>query len=220
VRLLIMGTPGAGKGTQAQLVAARFGTPHISTGDMLRDAVRGGSRLGQEAGRYMEQGLLVPDDVVIGIVEERLAAEDSARGFLLDGFPRTLPQARALDEMLARRGQPLCSVILVSVPREEAVRRLAGRRVCESCGAMFHVDFEPPTRPDECDRCGGRLVQRVDDREDTIAHRFEVYTRETAPVLEHYQRSGLLREVDGTGSRGEVFQRVAASLPLSGRGPR
>jgi len=213
VRLLIMGTPGAGKGTQAALVAARFGTPHISTGEMLRDAIRNGSRLGREAERYMAQGLLVPDEVVIGIVEEQLSGQDPARGFLLDGFPRTLAQARALDAMLARRGEPLCGVLLISVPRDEAIRRLAGRRVCEACGTMFHVDFEPPSRPGHCDRCGGPLVQRVDDQEETIAHRFEVYTRETAPVLAHYQGAGLLREIDGTGSREDVFRRVAASLP-------
>jgi adenylate kinase len=212
VRLVIMGTPGAGKGTQAKLLAERVGACHISTGDMLRDAIRRGTRLGREAQRYMEQGLLVPDDVVIGIVEERLADPDCQNGFLLDGFPRTLAQARALDALLARRRQPLSGVMLIGVPRDEAVRRLAGRRVCGTCGAMTHLAFDPPARPGRCDRCGGQLTQREDDREETIRHRMDVYTRETAPVLDHYRGAGLLREIDGTGSREEVSRRVAASV--------
>jgi adenylate kinase len=212
VRLVIMGTPGAGKGTQAKLLADRVGACHISTGDMLRDAIRRGTRLGREAKRYMEQGLLVPDDVVIGIVEERLGAPDCQAGFLLDGFPRTLTQARALDALLARRSEPLSGVMLIGVPEEEAVRRLAGRRVCEKCGAMFHTAFDAPARADRCDRCGGRLAQRDDDREETIRHRMDVYGRETAPVLDHYRAAGLLREIDGTGTREEVSRRVTASV--------
>ena len=212
LRLLIMGTPGAGKGTQAKLLASRFGACHISTGDVLREAVRGGSKLGLEAKRYMEQGLLVPDDVVIGIVAERLDGADCKGGFLLDGFPRTVAQAKALDALLSRRGQPLGGVLLIALPREDALKRLAGRRVCEQCGAMFHSSFDPPAQPDRCDRCGGRLVQRADDREETVRHRMEVYARETAPVLEHYRAAGLLCEIDGTGSREDVFRRVAASV--------
>jgi len=212
LRLAIMGTPGAGKGTQAKLLASRFGACHISTGDVLREAVRGGSPLGLEAKRYMEQGLLVPDDVVIGIVAERLDAADCQGGFLLDGFPRTVAQAKALDALLARRGEPLGGVLLIALPREAALERLAGRRVCEQCGAMFHSSFDPPARADRCDRCGGRLVQRGDDREETVRHRMEVYARETAPVLEHYRAAGLLREIDGTGSREDVFRRVATSV--------
>ena len=204
-----MGTPGAGKGTQAKLLADRFGACHISTGDVLREAVRGGSPLGLEAKRYMEQGLLVPDDVVIGIVAERLDAADCQGGFLLDGFPRTVAQAKALDALLARRGQPLGGVLLIALPREEALGRLAGRRVCAQCGAMSQATVAPTAR---CDRCGGRLVQRADDREETVRHRMEIYERETAPVLEHYRAAGLLREIDGTGSREDVFQRVAASV--------
>ena len=212
LRLLIMGTPGAGKGTQAKLLADRFGACHISTGDVLREAVRGGSKLGPEAKRYMDKGLLVPDAVVIGIVAERLDAADCAAGFLLDGFPRTVAQAEALDALLARRGQPLGGVLLIAVPREDALRRLAGRRVCEKCAAMFHLTFEPPSQKGRCDRCGGRLMQRADDREETIRHRMEVYLRETQPVLEHYRKAGILREIDGTGSREDVFGRVAASV--------
>ncbi len=209
MRLVIMGTPGAGKGTQAKLLAGRLGACHVSTGDMLRDAIRRGTALGREAERAVERGLLVPDDVVNGIVEERLAAPDCRAGFLLDGFPRTLDQARALDALLRRRGEPLSAVILISVPREEAIRRLAGRRVCGECGTMFHVAFDAAARSGRCDRCGGALVQREDDREETIRHRMDVYGRETAPVLDHYRAAGLLREVDGTGSRDDVGGRVA-----------
>ena len=205
-----MGTPGAGKGTQAKLLAGRFGACHISTGDMLRDAARGASRLGLEAKRYMDQGLLVPDEVVIGLVAERLDTPDCKGGFLLDGFPRTVAQAQALDALLVRRGQPLGGVILITLPRAEALGRLAGRRVCESCGTMS--TGAPPAAAERCERCDGRLVQRADDREETILQRMDVYTRETAPVLEHYRRARLLREVDGTGSREDVFGRVAAGL--------
>ncbi len=212
MRLVIMGTPGAGKGTQAKLLAERVGACHISTGDMLRDAIRHGTRLGREAQRSVEQGQLVPDDVVNGIVEERLAAPDCRNGFLLDGFPRTLAQARALDVVLARWGEPLDDVILIAVPREEAVRRLAGRRVCEQCGTMVHVAVDPTARSGQCGRCGGRLVQREDDREDTIRHRMDVYAKETAPVLDHYRAAGLLRDVDGTGTREDVARRVAAAV--------
>jgi adenylate kinase len=212
VRVLIMGTPGAGKGTQAKLLAGHSGACHISTGDMLRDAVRRGTPLGSRAKRYLDDGLLVPDDVVIGIVEERLDAPECSGGFLLDGFPRTVAQAQALDALLARRGQPLRAVILIAVPREEALKRLAGRRVCERCGTMFHLAFDPPAHPGRCDRCGGALVQREDDREETVGQRMEVYSRETAPVLEHYRAAGLLHEIDGTGSRDDVFRRMTASL--------
>jgi adenylate kinase len=208
----MLGPPGAGKGTQATLLAERLGAPHISTGDILREAVKGGAPLGREARRYMDQGLLLPDAVMIGLVEERLAQADCTRGFVLDGFPRTVRQAEALDALLARSGLRLDAVLEIAVPREELVRRLAGRRVCRSCGAMFHVAFDPPARANRCDRCGGELVQRDDDREETIGHRMDVYRRETAPVLEHYRAAGLVREVAGTGSRDEVFGRVASSV--------
>ena len=208
MRLVIMGTPGAGKGTQAERLASRLGGCHISTGDMLRDASRRRSRLGREAQRYMEQGRLVPDDVVIGIVAERLANGDCARGFVLDGFPRTVAQARALDAKLVERGEPLDAVLLVTVPRDEVVRRLAGRRVCEGCGAMFDAGGGGGA----CSRCGGVLAQRDDDHEDTIRHRLDVYARETAPVLDHYRAAGLLREVEGTGTRDDVAERIRAAI--------
>lgn len=207
-----MGTPGAGKGTQAQRLGDRFGACHISTGDALREAARAGTALGAEARRYMDDGRLVPDNVAIGIVAERLDHADCRGGFVLDGFPRTVPQAQALDALLARRGQPLDAVVLIAVPAEDAVRRLGGRRVCPDCGTMFHVAFQPPRQAGRCDRCGGALAQREDDREETIRHRLDVYARETAPVLEHYRQRGLLRDVDGTGSREDVSRRISATL--------
>jgi adenylate kinase len=207
-----MGAPGAGKGTQAQRLTERFGVPHVSTGDMLRGAAASGTPLGLEARRLMDEGRLIPDDVMIGVVEQRLGAPDAARGFVLDGFPRTVPQAQALDEMLRRRGERLDAVLHVAVPVEELVRRLAGRRVCGSCGAMYHVDVDPAARAGRCERCGAPLVQREDDREATVRRRLDVYARETAPVLDHYRPAGLVREVAGTGTRDEVFERVAASV--------
>ena len=207
-----MGTPGAGKGTQGALLASRYGACHVSTGDMLRDAARQGTPLGLEARRYMDDGHLVPDDLVTGIVADRLASSECGKGFLLDGFPRTVPQAEALGRLLEERGQPLDAVVLIAVPTDEVVRRLSGRRVCPSCGTMFHVALQPPATPGRCDRCGGALVQREDDREETIRHRLAVYTRETAPVLEHYRRAGLLHEVDGTGTREDVARDVEAAL--------
>jgi adenylate kinase len=207
-----MGAPGAGKGTQAKLLAKRAGIPHISTGDILRQAAASGSELGREARRYMDGGQLVPDQVVVDIVEERLRAGDTERGFLLDGFPRTRPQAEALDRMLARNGQSLSAVIELDVPAEALVQRLSGRRTCQACGTMFHTAFTPSKTRDHCDRCGNRLVQREDDREDTIRRRLEVYARETAPVLDHYRAARIVHRVPGTGTVDEVFGRVTESL--------
>jgi adenylate kinase len=208
----MMGAPGAGKGTQAKLLHEKLGVPHISTGDILREAVRAGTPLGREAQKRMDQGLLVPDDVVIGIVDERLARPDCARGFILDGFPRTVAQAQALDQRLASRGLPLTAVVEVDVPRAELVERLSGRRVCQACGTLAHVRFDPPTIDGRCDRCSGALIQRDDDREETVGRRLDVYTRETAPVLEHYRGAGLLRSVCGTGTPEEVFARIGERL--------
>ena len=213
VQAVIMGPPGAGKGTQAKLLQERRGVPHISTGDILRDARRAGTTLGREAERYMGQGLLVPDDVVIGIVADRLGGQNHSQGFLLDGFPRTVPQAEALDRILREGGQRLDAVLSIIVPEDELVKRLAGRRVCRQCGEMFHVSVDPATQTGRCDRCGGDLYQREDDREDTVRARFDVYARDTAPVLQYYRDAGLLREISGVGSRDDIFQRVTASLP-------
>jgi adenylate kinase len=187
-----------------------LGVPHIATGDMLRDAIAAGSKLGNEARRYVDRGLLLPDQVVIGLVDERLRAPDAARGFVLDGFPRTVAQAEALDALLARDGHRLTAAVQLQVPRDELVHRLAGRRVCRACGTLFSTAVDGGGT--SCERCGGELYQREDDREATVHQRMDVYERETAPVLDYYRRQGLLREVPGTGARDDVRQRVAASL--------
>jgi adenylate kinase len=212
VRVLLMGAPGAGKGTQAKLLEERTRAVHVSTGDMLRAAVGADTALGHEARSYMDRGLLVPDDVMIGLIAERLAATDCGPGFILDGFPRTVPQARALDTLLKKTGQALDAVLHIALPQEVAVERLAGRRMCRACGTIFQSGQGGP-KGGHCERCAGSLIQRDDDREETILKRMEVYTRETAPVLEHYRKAGLLREVSGTGTRDDVFGRLLKSLP-------
>ena len=213
MRVVMIGPPGAGKGTQARMLCERYGIPQISTGDMLREAQRAKTDLGRQAQRYMEEGRLVPDDVVIGIVDQRLEVADTGPGFILDGFPRTVAQAEALAAMLARRGDGLDVVVAVEVPRAELVERLAGRQVCRSCGAMFHRTFDPPKTAGACDRCQGELYQRDDDREDRITLRLDQLAKEVAPVADYYRRAGLLRAIDGTGSRDDVLDRITASLP-------
>jgi adenylate kinase len=213
VRLVLLGPPGAGKGTQAKLLEHRLGAPQISTGDILRRVVQEGTPLGRKAKEFMDRGELLPDEVMIGIVEEQLNGERCRKGFLLDGFPRTVPQAIALESMLESRGTPLDCVVSLRVARELVVERLAGRRTCRSCNTMFHVKFDPPRIPDTCDRCGGDLYQRDDDHEDTIRARLDVYERETAPLHDFYRGRGLLRELDGTGSPDDVVRRI-----LEGRG--
>ena len=212
MRVVMVGPPGAGKGTQAKLLKERFGVPHVSTGDILRDAQRAGTPLGKEVKRYLEDGRLVPDDIAIGIVGERLSAGDCRAGYILDGFPRTVAQAGSLDSLMAERAERLDGAVFIMVPQEELVRRLSGRRVCRACGAMYHMLFDPPARPDSCGRCGGALYQRDDDREATIRRRLEVYAHETGPVVDHYRGAGLLRETNGLGSREEVFGRIAAGV--------
>ena len=190
-----------------------LGVPQVSTGDMLRDAERRGTTLGKQAKEFMLAGKLVPDEVVIGIVDERLARPDCADGFILDGFPRTVEQARALDALLRRDDVSLDAVLSITVPEAELVRRLTGRMMCRACGAPYHRDFDPPATPGRCDRCGGDLYQREDDREDRIVLRMEQQICETAPVLEYYRSTGPLHEIPGVGSREEVFERLAAALP-------
>jgi adenylate kinase len=212
VRVVMLGPPGAGKGTQARLLQEALGVPQISTGDMLREAQHNGSALGREARRYMEAGQLVPDDVVIGLVQERLGAADCARGFVLDGFPRTVSQAQALQRLLESLGPTLDAVVAVEVPQDELIRRLSGRVVCRRCASMFHTDLNPPAVPGRCDRCGGELYQREDDQPDRIAVRLELHERQVAPVEAFYRAAGLLRPVTGTGARDDVFGRIKASL--------
>ncbi len=211
MRIVLLGPPGAGKGTQAKLLVERLQVPQISTGDMLRTAVKAGTPLGLEAKAIMDRGELVPDTVIIGLVRERLQGPDCAGGFILDGFPRTLAQAEALDVLLADLGVKLDRVLCLEVPTEELVARIAGRRTCK-CGAMFHVRFSPSRVPGRCDVCGGETFQRDDDREETVRSRLAVYQAQTAPLIRFYQQRGLLRCIPGTGDISEIFARMVHAL--------
>ena len=212
VRVIFLGPPGAGKGTQARQLALAWDAVHVATGDMLRDAVRDGTRLGVEAKRYMDRGALVPDEVVNGLVDERLARDDAARGWVLDGFPRTVAQAEALDQLLDRRGVEVDRVIFFDVAGDELRRRLTGRRVCRRCGTPFHLASGPPAVPGRCDRCGEELYQREDDAADAVTHRLEVYATQTAPLLDYYRRRNLLTAVAGRGRVEEVTQAISQAL--------
>jgi adenylate kinase len=200
VRLIFLGPPGAGKGTQAKTLAQEWGVPQIATGEMLREAVKAGTPLGREAARVMESGALVPDDVMIGLIAERLRQKDAAGGFILDGFPRTIAQAEALDRLLKDLGQALDAVVYFDVAEPELLRRLTGRRLCRQCQTAFHLVSAPPRREGICDRCGGELYQRDDDSEATVRHRLDVYARQTAPLLDYYRGRGLLSSVKAEGS--------------------
>lgn len=200
-----MGPPGAGKGTQAARIASFCEIPHISTGDMFRAAIKSGTELGKALKSYLDNGQLVPDQVTINIIRERLQEQDCADGFILDGFPRTLPQAEALDQLLADLGVCLDTVLNIAVTTGALLERLTGRRVCRRCGTPYHLLFQPPAVTGVCDRCGGELYQRSDDTEATVQERLDVYTRQTAPLLEYYQKQGLLREINGNISIEEVW---------------
>jgi adenylate kinase len=212
VNLILLGAPGSGKGTQAKFLIKKYLIPQISTGDILREEVKSGTVLGLKAKEYMDKGLLVPDEVVVGMVEERIRKDDCRSGFILDGFPRTVAQADALEMTLQRMSKALSKVILVEVDEEELVRRLTGRRVCEKCGAGYHVIFDPPKQEGVCDKCQGRLYQRDDDKESTIRNRLRVYNNQTAPLIEYYQKKQLLSPVDGRGSIEEIFGRIREAL--------
>ena len=199
MRVAFLGPPGAGKGTQARDLAREWGVLHLATGDMLREAVATGTPLGLEAKRYMDQGALVPDDVIIRMMAERLGAADAARGFILDGFPRTIAQAEALARLLKDLGQSLDTVVYFDVAEPELLRRLTGRRVCRACGHSYHLTSNPPKRAGVCDACGGKLYQRDDDGEATVRNRLEVYRRQTAPLLDYYRQRSLLGTVAGEG---------------------
>ena len=209
----MLGAPGAGKGTQAERIVARFGLPHISTGEMLRAAVAQGTTMGRAVQQYMEAGSLVPDDVVIGVVRDRLAEPDAAEGFLLDGFPRTVPQAERLDVMLEATDRTVTHVIFIDVPEEELVMRLAGRRLCRDCGKGYHVVLDPPKVPGVCDACGGQLYQRTDDNEVTVRNRLEVYREQTEPLVGYYEDRGVLCTAHGGDKLpDEVFEQVERIL--------
>jgi adenylate kinase len=211
-RVVLLGPPGAGKGTQAKLLQDEFGAVQISTGDILRKAVADQTPLGQQAAGYINSGALVPDSVIVNLVAERLKEPDCARGFLLDGFPRTIPQAEGLDEILKNAGQNLNCVLSVQVAQDIIVERLTGRRTCRQCGALCHVVFSPPKVEGVCDRCGGELYQREDDREQTIANRLQVYEKQTAPLVQYYRERGLLRAIDGTGEIDQIRARIIGAL--------
>lgn len=205
---ILLGPPGAGKGTQAKLMVDKWNIPQISTGDILRAAVREGTTLGVEAKGFMDRGELVPDRVVIGIIAERLTEEDAVNGFILDGFPRTIPQAEALQQILDGLGRAIDHVISIEVEEEELVTRLTGRRMCKECGESFHVVFNPSSSEGTCDRCSGELYQRDDDKEETIRQRLAVYSEQTQPLIAHYEEQGRLRRIPGTGSIENIFSRV------------
>lgn len=212
MRLILLGAPGAGKGTLAKELSGALGVVHISTGDIFREEVAAGSELGKKAKGFMDRGELVPDDVVIGMVRQRLARPDCAAGFILDGFPRTVPQAEALDATLQEMNAPIDSVLDIVVPEETVVRRLSGRRICRTCGAIYHVDNKPPKQPGVCDVDGGELYQRDDDKEEAIRRRLKVYAEATAPLTAYYQQKGLLKSIEGVGSPAEVLATALKAL--------
>ncbi|MDP9407983.1 MAG: adenylate kinase [Actinomycetota bacterium] len=217
MRLVLVGPPGAGKGTQAEFIAAELGVPKISTGDIFRANVSQGTALGLEAKKYMDAGELVPDEVTVEMVRDRLAADDARAGFLLDGFPRNVPQAEVLDEVLAAAGLRLDVVLELVVEDDEVVRRLSGRRTCRSCNQVWHLDFDPPAEPGTCDRCGGELYQRDDDKAETVQNRLDVYARQTAPLVGYYAGHGLLVGIDATGQVDDVTGRALEVLRGSRR---
>ena len=212
MRLVLLGAPGAGKGTQAKKLIDKYGIPQISTGDILRKAVADGTPLGKEAKSVMDKGELVPDSVVLGLVEERLKQDDCKKGYILDGFPRNTAQAEALDGILDSLGMSLTSAISVDVPKEDLMKRLTGRRTCKGCGQMYNVHFSPSAKEGVCDKCSGELFHRDDDREETIKKRLDVYDAQTAPLIDYYSKKGILKSIAGTGSIDDIFEKMCAAI--------
>lgn len=212
LNLILLGPPGAGKGTQADRLQADFDFPYYATGDILRAAVKDGSELGRKAREYMDNGELVPDELVDGIVVERLTSPEAADGFLLDGYPRNREQAEVLSQEMDRLGRRITAALLIDTPDEEVIRRLSGRRVCVKNGHVYHVEFDPPKHEGVCDQDGSRLVQRDDDKPETVRHRLEVFHRQTSPLVEYYEGKGLLRRFDGSRPPGEVHDHIRATL--------
>ena len=212
MHIVLLGAPGSGKGTQAGAISRRLGIAHVASGDLFREAASRGDELGRQAESYMEKGLLVPDEITIGMILERIAAPDCAEGFMLDGFPRTLEQAKALDEALGARGEAVEIVVYIKVSPEELVRRLSGRFICRSCQTPYHLVSSPPKVAGRCDRCGGELYQRPDDVPETVRKRIEVYFAETAPLIAYYEEAGKLVEINGDGGIEEVGEELVEAL--------
>lgn len=212
MKIIMLGAPGAGKGTQAKKIAEKYGIPHISTGDIFRANIKGGTELGKKAKAYMDQGQLVPDDVTIGMLLDRISEADCANGYVLDGFPRTIPQAESLTEALNKRGEKMDYAVNVDVPDEAIVTRMSGRRACLACGATYHIVFNAPKAEGVCDTCGEKLVLRDDDKPETVQKRLTVYHDQTQPLIEYYQNEGILVTVDGTRELNEVFKDITAVL--------
>lgn len=212
MKIIMLGAPGAGKGTQAKRIAAKYSIPHISTGDIFRANIKEGTELGKKAKEYMDQGLLVPDELVVDLVVDRVGQADCANGYVLDGFPRTIPQAESLDAALAKLGEKMDYAIDVDVPDANIVSRMGGRRACVGCGATYHVEFNPTKVEGICDTCGEKLILRDDDQPETVQKRLDVYHEQTQPLIDYYTKAGILKTVDGTAAMDDVFQAIAAIL--------
>lgn len=212
MKIIMLGAPGAGKGTQAKMIAEKYGIPHISTGDIFRYNIKNGTELGKEAKKYMDQGLLVPDELTVKILLDRVAQDDCKNGYVLDGFPRTIPQAEVLEEALTKLGDRIDYAINVEVPDENIVKRMGGRRACVNCGATYHIEHVPPKKEGICDNCGSELILRDDDKPETVKNRLSVYHKQTQPLIDFYNGKGVLRTVDGTVDMKGVFNAIVAIL--------
>lgn len=212
MKIIMLGAPGAGKGTQAKMIAEKYGIPHISTGDIFRYNIKNGTELGKEAKKYMDQGLLVPDELTVKILLDRVAKDDCKNGYVLDGFPRTIPQAEVLEEALTKLGDRIDYAINVEVPDENIVKRMGGRRACVNCGATYHIEHVPPKKKGICDNCGSELILRDDDKPETVKNRLSVYHKQTQPLIDFYNGKGVLRTVDGTVDMKDVFNAIVAIL--------
>lgn len=212
MKIIMLGAPGAGKGTQAKMIADKYGVPHVSTGDIFRANIKNGTELGMEAKKYMDQGLLVPDELTVRILLDRVAQDDCKNGYVLDGFPRTIPQAEVLDSELTKLGDHIDYEINVDVPDENIVKRMSGRRACLTCGATYHIEHVPPKKEGICDVCGSELVLRDDDKPETVKNRLNVYHEQTQPLIDFYTEKGVLKTVDGTVPMEEVFAAITAIL--------